>query len=41
MNIAVSARSGVVDDLFVGKFLGRDCMLSISRLPLSLIPRTG
>jgi hypothetical protein len=27
MNIAVGARSGVIDDLFVGKFLGRDCML--------------
>ncbi|CAM0902132.1 unnamed protein product [Alopecurus aequalis] len=24
MNIAVGARSGVIDDLFVGKFLGRD-----------------
>ncbi|EMS61907.1 Ribulose bisphosphate carboxylase/oxygenase activase, chloroplastic [Triticum urartu] len=24
MNIAVGARSGIVDDLFVGKFLGRD-----------------
>lgn len=24
MNIAVGARAGVVDDLFVGKFLGRD-----------------
>lgn len=25
MNIAVGARSGVVDDLFAGNFLGRDC----------------
>ena len=27
MNIAVGARKGIVDDLFVGNFLGRDCML--------------
>ena len=26
MNIAVGARAGVIDDLFAGKFLGRDCM---------------
>lgn len=25
MNIAVGARAGVIDDLFAGKFLGRDC----------------
>ena len=25
MNIAVGARSGVIDDLFAGNFLGRDC----------------
>lgn len=26
MNIAVGARQGVIDDLFVGQFLGKDCM---------------
>lgn len=26
MNIAVGARAGVIDDLFTGQFLGRDCM---------------
>lgn len=26
MNIAVGARAGVIDDLFVGDFLGKDCM---------------
>lgn len=25
MNIAVGARAGIIDDLFVGNFLGRDC----------------
>lgn len=25
MNIAVGARAGVIDDLFTGQFLGRDC----------------
>lgn len=25
MNIAVGARAGVIDDLFAGNFLGRDC----------------
>lgn len=25
MNIAVGARAGVIDDVFAGKFLGRDC----------------
>lgn len=25
MNIAVGARQGVIDDLFVGNFLGKDC----------------
>lgn len=25
MNIAVGARKGVIDDLFVGEFLGKDC----------------
>lgn len=27
MNIAVGARAGVIDDLFTGTFLGRDCKL--------------
>ena len=26
MNIAVGAKAGIIDDLFAGKFLGRDCM---------------
>ena len=26
VNIAVGAKQGVIDDLFVGNFLGRDCM---------------
>lgn len=25
MNIAVGARAGVIDDLFTGNFLGKDC----------------
>lgn len=29
MNIAVGARKGIVDDLFVGEFLGKDCMESL------------
>ena len=28
MNIAVGARSGVIDDLFTGKFLGQDCIIN-------------
>jgi hypothetical protein len=28
MNIAVGARAGIVDDLFVGNFLGKDCKCS-------------
>lgn len=31
MNIAVGARAGVVDDLFVGNFLGKDCKCSSAR----------
>lgn len=29
MNVAVGARSGVIDDLFAGNFLGRDCNLLV------------
>ena len=29
MNIAVGARAGVIDDLFAGNFLGRDCKCPI------------
>lgn len=29
MNIAVGARAGVIDDLFAGNFLGRDCNSSL------------
>lgn len=36
MNIAVGARSGIVDDLFVGNFLGKDCMLSNTRSTRSI-----
>lgn len=28
MNIAVGAKSGVIDDLFAGNFLGKDCNAS-------------
>lgn len=29
MNIAVGARAGVIDDLFTGNFLGKDCKFSL------------
>lgn len=32
MNIAVGARAGVIDDLFAGNFLGRDCECFFFRL---------
>ena len=31
MDIAVGARAGIVDDLFVGNFLGKDCKCSNTR----------
>jgi hypothetical protein len=36
MNIAVGARSGIVDDLFVGNFLGKDCTRSSTWMPRSI-----
>jgi hypothetical protein len=35
MNIAVGARAGIVDDLFVGNFLGKDCKCSRPPAPRS------
>lgn len=32
MNIAVGARAGVIDDLFAGNFLGKDCKFFIPLL---------
>lgn len=37
MNIAVGARAGVIDDLFTGQFLGRDCQLLSSHFSLLIL----
>jgi len=31
LNVTVGARAGIVDDLFVGNFLGKDCTCSATR----------
>lgn len=36
MNIAVGARAGVIDDLFAGNFLGRDCKFFPLPMPVWL-----
>lgn len=37
VNIAVGARSGIIDDVFIGDFLGKDCYVSLSPFLLSVI----
>lgn len=40
LNVTVGARSGIVDDLFVGNFLGKDCTCSAIRsAPYSILIR--
>lgn len=38
MNIAVGGRAGVIDDLFAGNFLGRDCECFFRSTLISLAP---